>query len=142
MTSVLYITSVCLAVFSMLFGNSKYSTYLSTSSMLALILITLEKTSVLGSVVLLLTFIIFETVCFTQTAWSFHRFNPPRTSRHKIFWITLCMTIGVSAVWQTSINLKLFSLSKISFEADLVKVLVPIVFCIYGLLRNKKKSSV
>ena len=141
MVNALYLVTISLAILSMLFGNNKYSTYLSTGSILALILITLEKTSLEGSIVLLMTFIVFETVCFTKKAWSFHRFNPPKTSRHGLFGITLCLTIGVTAVWTTSISPSSFSLSKLSFDGGLVKLLVPITFSMYGLLRKKKKDN-
>lgn len=142
MTDILYITSISLAVLSMMFGKSTYSTFLSLFSILSLMLTALEKTSYESTIILLITFAVFETVCFTQKAWSLHRFNPAKVSRHKLFWITLCMTIGVSAAWTTSVNLNSFTLAKLSLENSLVKLILPIAFCIYGLKRNKKSDRV
>lgn len=139
---VLLVTTIFLALISMLGNKSKYSIYFSMTSILILMFIALSKTRLEMTFVFLLTFIVFETVCFTQKTWEFRKFKQIKISRHKLYWITLCLTIGVSAVWMTSMNLGNFSLSQLEMDGELIKLLLPLTFCLYGLLRNKKNARV
>lgn len=138
----IYIITIVLAILSMLTNKSKYSTFFSIGAILALFLVPLEKTTLESSVLFLIVFTAFESICFTQKAWDFHRFKKTKSSRHKLFWITVCLTIGLTAAFMSSMNFNNYTLKQITFDQDLLKILIPIAFCVFGLIKNKKRNSV